>query len=1235
MHLIITLLVLLLVGLPVYAASPLDFESKAPSVDLLSSGDSGMRLVFELEDLQIEPLLLDGEDFVQVGIPGGGIAGGIGKPALPLFSRLIAIPEGGVVEVRSSRIEVETYSNIRLAPVLPDDGSPFLFDNASYTAERLDDPPDVTVTDLGWLRDIRVASIDFSPVQYDPVSQTMNVVKSLEVEIDFHGGASTKNGGSDPVVVPPSFIDLYENLVINYESQLSNATVKPGAILMISVDDAGVLDTLQSLIDWRKRKGAEVIVATTTETGTTKEEIKSYIQGVYDDPAIPLEHVMLIGDAGSGNYLIPTWPEPVAISTGKGDYPYTLLAGSDHLPDVHIGRFSFSNLYELSIMVRKTVSYESEPDITDPTWFTRGFIVGDSSVSGLSVVEASKWLKRELFQSGYTEVDTLWYGSFATEMHNNLNKGTSVFGYRGFGGMSGWSNAYTYTLDNLQKLPFVVALTCETGDFYSGTSISEGFLRAGWLFPERQIGGIGAVCTATPDTHTRFNNCAYYGIFHGLINEGQHTMGAALNRGRYELILNYASAQLLNARVYCYRNNLIGDPAVDVWTAFPEPLTVAHPAYHAVGSNGMTVSVLEGALPCEGAQVCLWKGTECHEAGFTDPFGLIELPASVTSAGDLLLTVTKHNKHPYLVAIPALDTLHVGLVTSAIVDTGLGGNPGNGDGLVNPGELIELSAQLHNYGSQLVSAVTGTLTTRDPFASIVDNGELFGDIAAGADAWNLEDFDLLVDPGAPEGHEIILELEATSPSGSWHSLLSLDLVSAAICDSTVTLYNSGGNGLLDPGETVDVSILLTNEGRGDAANVTGTLVSSTNLLTVSDGTGTFGTISAGMSGENTGDRFTITASPSAYIGYRAHCSLELNYTGGARDTISLSFVFGARSETDPVGPDAYGYLAFDNIDTAYADAPTYNWIELDPAHGGDGVEVVLGDYARYQDKTVLVDLPFTFRYYGQDYDQVSVCSNGWISMGETASISYRNWTIPGAGGPDAILAVYWDKLVQTLAARAFQKWDAVNHRWIFEWSRFNMQGCAAQSETTETFQVLLYDPAYHPTETGDGLIEFQYNNHFSCDAVDGYFTTGIESPDQMDGLLIAYFKLYSEGAAPVERGRAIRFVPKASEGTATAVVVDDPIPALVSGLDCCRPNPFNPITRITYRLAERGMVKLAVYDVAGRLVRSLYDDLARPGVHEATWDGRNDSGADVSSGIYFVRMNTPELSEVRRTVLLR
>jgi hypothetical protein len=82
------------------------------------------------------------------------------------------------------------------------------------------------------------------------------------------------------------------------------------------------------------------------------------------------------------------------------------------------------------------------------------------------------------------------------------------------------------------------------------------------------------------------------------------------------------------------------------------------------------------------------------------------------------------------------------------------------------------------------------------------------------------------------------------------------------------------------------------------------------------------------------------------------------------------------------------------------------------------------------------------------------------------------------------------------------------------------------------------------------------------------------------------------------------------------------------------PNPFNATTKIEFR-TDGGQVNLAVYDVTGSLVKILVDGSLEAGSHSIVWDGKDNNGSDVSSGIYFYRLSGSNAENVRRMTLLK
>jgi hypothetical protein len=103
----------------------------------------------------------------------------------------------------------------------------------------------------------------------------------------------------------------------------------------------------------------------------------------------------------------------------------------------------------------------------------------------------------------------------------------------------------------------------------------------------------------------------------------------------------------------------------------------------------------------------------------------------------------------------------------------------------------------------------------------------------------------------------------------------------------------------------------------------------------------------------------------------------------------------------------------------------------------------------------------------------------------------------------------------------------------------------------------------------------------------------------------------------------------------TVPVTDAPSSGRAAALGAAHPNPFNPSTTISYSLSQAGNAQLIVYDLAGHRVKTLVSGHVDGGRHEARWDGRNDQGRRVASGVYLYRLVTGGFSETRRMVLLK
>jgi hypothetical protein len=263
-------------------------------------------------------------------------------------------------------------------------------------------------------------------------------------------------------------------------------------------------------------------------------------------------------------------------------------------------------------------------------------------------------------------------------------------------------------------------------------------------------------------------------------------------------------------------------------------------------------------------------------------------------------------------------------------------------------------------------------------------------------------------------------------------------------------------------------------------------------------------------------RFAISLPPSAVYGPYA---LQVSFTGLVDTVVDLLVVPHDTLEIEirvvppahlSMGPDAYGYTAYDCADSE--DPAEFEWIEIEPDSGGPGTRLSFTG----NDQTIVRNLPFPFAYYGQSYQQISVCTNGWLALGATSVTDYRNWPIPDANGPAAMIAPFWEDFDPRLGGSISYYHDAPGGRFIVE---FNRLAQAFPANTYETFEVLLYNPSVYQTRTGDGNIVFQYKvvgDPSGC-------TVGIENLAETTGLQYLFDDSYDVHATPLSSRSAIRF----------------------------------------------------------------------------------------------------------------
>jgi hypothetical protein len=329
--------------------------------------------------------------------------------------------------------------------------------------------------------------------------------------------------------------------------------------------------------------------------------------------------------------------------------------------------------------------------------------------------------------------------------------------------------------------------------------------------------------------------------------------------------------------------------------------------------------------------------------------------------------------------------------------------------------------------------------------------------------------------------------------------------------------------------------------------------------------------------------------------------------------------------TDYTGPDAYGYYAYSSNDAFYDQIPEYNWTEVST------MGEMLNMYGE-TDYTETVDLPFSFKYYGFDYDKLRISTDGWIAFGNGVQTAPMNYSLPHNDNVDNMVAVFWDDLYDTQFAdgHIFYHYDMDNNRFIVEWDSITHNN-AGPEPIREEFQAILLDPAHYQTLTGDGEIIMQYRK---MEDVSGT-TIGIENQTQDIGLQYVYNQNYDATATAITDGIAVKFTTEAPF-VSSIVSIDEYGSGLVGNSDIMRasPNPFAGITQIDYVLPEDAQVVLEVFNIRGESVASLVDAHQATGNHVISWNGCNASGQELPEGVYFVRIQTSDFAQTMKMIKL-
>lgn len=591
----------------------------------------------------------------------------------------LAVPEGAqpVIEVVSQQ-----FQDLANVPVAPSKGSltrninpdevPYVFGemytkNAFYPAQICD------IGNLYQFRSQQGISLNFYPVQANPVSQSIRVYSKMEIKVTFLSKAGRKLKLTAPVVYSNEERNLMQHRFENMPLDLAaNARVQYtplsefGSMLVITAPQ--FLNSMQPFVNWKNQKGIRTQMVTTAITGSAQASIQTYIQNYYaSNPS--LLYVLLVGD----HEQIPAFNAGNTGSETKwSDSKYAMLAGNDWYPEVMIGRFSSANGQEITTMVNRTLEYEKNPTIGN--WWGKGIGIGSDEGAGVGDDGEADWQhmrnlgNKLLAGAGYNQFHELYDNTHGgndapgdpTDLMVSaaVNTGAGIFLYSGHGSQNtcvtsnfniGDINACT----NYGKYPFSLQVACNNGTFNGGTCFSEAFIRAagaGTLGPRGAIASCGSsilMAWAEPmQTQDEIGDI----ISNQYPNLKCYSLGSLFYNGQMSMLDNYPTAtgkEVMETWV------MFGDPSCLFRSAAPTPIVASHATCINPGAVSFVVNTTAGpATYVSVSQGNVTLGTASVTAAqttvlFTQPFN---------SSQSIDVVVTEYNKVPYVQNVPVCVT---------------------------------------------------------------------------------------------------------------------------------------------------------------------------------------------------------------------------------------------------------------------------------------------------------------------------------------------------------------------------------------------------------------------------------------------------------------------------------------------------------------------------------------------------------------------------------------------------
>lgn len=804
-----------------------------------------------------------------------------GAPDLNKLTQSVIIPDAGQTNIVLVSARYHDVQNVNVAPskgnllrTQDPNSVPYTY-GREYTENAFFPSVEAELRSPYCLRDYRGQTIVVYPFRYNAVTKTLRVYEEIVVRVESVPGVGVNELSRVAHPLTMEFDNIYRRQFINYEVAQQDRytpTGEQGEMLIIS--HANYMSALAPFILWKNKEGIKTTLVDIATIGNNATSIKNYVANFYNTNNCAF--VLLVGDA----------PEitPNTTQYGPSDEDYGMIVGSDHYPDLLMGRFSVQSVADVNTIVTRTLEYECNPLIS--TYYETCMGIASNQGPGDDNemdYEHEQGLGALLLAYNYNNFIELYDGSqgggdaagdpTSGMCATGINDGCGLLNYTGHGSATsivttGFDNNDVNALVNTHKWPMVIIVGCVTGDFQTQTCFAETFLRATHPSTGEPTGSIANFMSTInqswdpPMEGQDEMNAILVESYSGNI---KRTFGGICVNGCLGMNDAYGTAGDAMTDTWTY----FGDPSLMVRTLAPLSITATHAPTVTLGATQFTVN-----CSVNGANVTLYQNGTILGSGIVAANTVTINFTALTTLDTMWVTATAYNYVPYqghVLVVPAAGP-YVVQASHTLTDP-----TGNNDNVGDFSENVGFDVSLDNIGQATANGVSAVLSTTDPYVTITDASESFGNIAATSTQAQTNAYAATIANNVPDMHVATFTLTITdASSNTWTSTFTETLHAPALTCGNITVDDAAGNanGILDPSETVNILIPTGNNGHSTSPNCIGVLSSTNPNVTINNNNVPLGTIV--VSG-TVNAIFSITVSGTAAIG----TTIDLTYTATA------------------------------------------------------------------------------------------------------------------------------------------------------------------------------------------------------------------------------------------------------------------------------------------------------------------------------------------------------------------